>query len=98
MRKSGSVPTIEPTPAPSVAVPAARRAAASAGLVAIALVVVYLVWGSTYLGIRVVVKQAPPLTASGARYVVAAILLGLLLSTPGRAAPTAGDPARAAGL
>jgi drug/metabolite transporter (DMT)-like permease len=51
--------------------------------VAGALVVVYLVWGSTYLGIRVLVKEAPPLTASGARYVVAAVLLGLLLSTRG---------------
>lgn len=50
---------------------------------ALALVVVYLVWGSTYLGIRVVVKEAPPLTASGARYVVAALLLGLLLSFRG---------------
>ncbi|WP_246005017.1 EamA family transporter [Nocardioides marmorisolisilvae] len=59
------------------------RPAAAAGLVAIALVVVYLVWGSTYLAIRVVVKQAPPLTASGARYIVAAALLGLLLATRG---------------
>jgi len=59
------------------------RPTAAAGLVAIALVVVYLVWGSTYLGIRVVVKEAPPLTASGARYVVAAALLALLLASRG---------------
>jgi drug/metabolite transporter (DMT)-like permease len=59
------------------------RPAAAVGLVAIALVVVYLVWGSTYLAIRVLVEEAPPLTASGARYVVAAALLGLLLATRG---------------
>ncbi|MFL6157300.1 MAG: EamA family transporter [Marmoricola sp.] len=59
------------------------RPAAAAGLVAIALVVVYLVWGSTYLAIRVMVKEAPPLTSSGARYVVAAALLGLLLASRG---------------
>lgn len=61
----------------------AVRPAAAAGLVGIALVIVYLVWGSTYLGIRVVVKQAPPLTGMGSRYFVAAILLGLLLATRG---------------
>jgi drug/metabolite transporter (DMT)-like permease len=68
----------------------ATRAPARAGLVAIALLVVYLVWGSTYLGIRVVVKQAPPLTAMGSRYFVAAILLGLLLALTSRSRPGGG--------
>jgi len=84
MRKAGLVPTIEPTPPPSPAAPPlGTRAAAGAGLIAVALVIVYLVWGSTYLAIRVLVREAPPLTASGARYVAAAVLLGLLLSTRG---------------
>ncbi|MFL6155838.1 MAG: EamA family transporter [Marmoricola sp.] len=64
-------------PAPAV------RAPAAVGLVAVALVVVYVVWGSTYLGIRVVVREAPPLSGMGSRYFVAAVLLGLLLSTRG---------------
>jgi len=59
------------------------RVAASAGLIAAALVVVYLVWGSTYLGIRVVVKEAPPFLGMGSRYFVAGILLALLLATRG---------------
>ena len=59
------------------------RVAASAGLIAVALVVVYLVWGSTYLGIRVVVKEAPPFLGMGSRYFVAGILLALLLATRG---------------
>ncbi|MCW2855233.1 MAG: hypothetical protein JWR52_848 [Marmoricola sp.] len=50
-----------------------------AGLIAFALTIVYLVWGSTYLGIRVVVKEVPPLLGMGSRFLVAAILLGLLL-------------------
>lgn len=44
-----------------------------------ALVVVYLVWGSTYLAIRVIVESTPPLIAMGARFLTAgAILAGVL--------------------
>jgi drug/metabolite transporter (DMT)-like permease len=45
----------------------------------IALVTVYLVWGSTYLAIRVVVETAPPLLAMGARFLAAGLLLGTFL-------------------
>lgn len=45
-----------------------------------ALVTVYLVWGSTYLAIRVVVESAPPLLAMGARFLVAGTLLGAFLA------------------
>ena len=48
-----------------------------------ALVVVYVVWGSTYLGIRVVVQEAPPLTSMGLRYLTAGVLLGAILTTRG---------------
>jgi drug/metabolite transporter (DMT)-like permease len=41
----------------------------------IALVVVYLVWGSTYLGIRVAVATIPPYLMTGVRYLVAGSLL-----------------------
>jgi drug/metabolite transporter (DMT)-like permease len=41
----------------------------------IALGVVYLVWGSTYLAIRVGVGHLPPLLFAGARYVIAGTLL-----------------------
>ncbi len=69
----------EPVPVPVV--PA--RPAAAAGLIIAALIVVYLVWGSTYLAIRVVVEQAPPLLGMGSRYTSAAVLLGALLSLRG---------------
>src|ERR1700744_2770334 len=41
----------------------------------VALGVVYLVWGSTYLAIRVGVAHLPPLLLAGVRYIVAGALL-----------------------
>ena len=52
---------------------------AKVGLVAAALGIVYVVWGSTYLGIRVVVEEMPPLTGMGSRFVTAGVLLAVLL-------------------
>jgi drug/metabolite transporter (DMT)-like permease len=51
-----------------------------------ALGVVYVVWGSTYLAIRVMVETAPPLLAAGARFGLAGLLvLGALALRFGRA-------------
>jgi drug/metabolite transporter (DMT)-like permease len=48
-------------------------------LIWLALWTVYLVWGSTYLAIRVMVRTLPPLLSGGLRFVLAgAILLGIL--------------------
>ena len=46
----------------------------------LALVTVYLVWGSTYLAIRLTVDDLPPLMAMGARFTVAALLLGVAMT------------------
>jgi drug/metabolite transporter (DMT)-like permease len=52
------------------------RAARSAGLTAWgALVVVWVVWGSTYLAIRVGVRTLPPFTLAAIRYVIAGAIL-----------------------
>lgn len=40
-----------------------------------ALAVVYVVWGSTYLAIRVMVEDFPPLISAGVRFIVAGALL-----------------------
>lgn len=45
-----------------------------------ALVIVYIVWGSTYLAIRVLVGFVPPLLAMGARFVIAGTLMGAFLA------------------
>ncbi|MGH8962356.1 MAG: EamA family transporter [Jatrophihabitantaceae bacterium] len=48
----------------------------SAGVLAwTALVVVYLVWGSTYLAIRVGVRDLPPGILAGSRYLLAGLLM-----------------------
>jgi len=56
------------------------RAAPRALTLWTALVTVYLVWGSTYLAIRVVVETVPPLLAMGARFLLASALLGTFLA------------------
>ncbi|SEG89788.1 Threonine/homoserine efflux transporter RhtA [Thermomonospora echinospora] len=45
-----------------------------------ALVVVYLVWGSTYLGIEIVIETIPALVSGGMRFLVAAALLAAFLA------------------
>jgi drug/metabolite transporter (DMT)-like permease len=41
----------------------------------ICLVIVYLVWGSTYLFIRIGIETMPPLLMAAARFLVAGIIL-----------------------
>jgi drug/metabolite transporter (DMT)-like permease len=49
--------------------------------VVVALLTVYLVWGSTYLAIAVMIETMPPLLAAGARYGSAGlIVLGVLVA------------------
>jgi drug/metabolite transporter (DMT)-like permease len=62
----------------------ARRSPAA---VALALATVYLVWGSTYLAIRVTDRTLPPLLMSSARFLVAGTALYVCASR-GRPRPT----------
>jgi drug/metabolite transporter (DMT)-like permease len=56
------------------------KAPAAVGLVVVALTIVYVVWGSTYLGIRVVVEEAPSFLGMGSRFFTAGVLLALVLA------------------
>src|SRR5262249_3069292 len=47
----------------------------------------YLVWGSTYLGIKLAVQTLPPLLMAGSRFIVAGLLLYALLRLRGVPAP-----------
>jgi drug/metabolite transporter (DMT)-like permease len=59
----------------------------TAAIAWVALGVVYVLWGSTYLGIRLILADVPPLFASGARFLVGGSLLGLVvLAVAGRKA------------
>lgn len=57
----------------------AGTAAGGSGLAWLALVVVYVLWGSTYLGNRLTVATIPPLLVGGFRFLVAGVLLGAVL-------------------
>jgi drug/metabolite transporter (DMT)-like permease len=55
------------------------RQGPSTAAVGLALLIVYVVWGSTYLAIAVMIETLPPLLAAGVRFVVAsALVLGAL--------------------
>lgn len=47
--------------------------------IALALFTIYLVWGSTYLAIRVAVETLPPFLMAGARFIVAGVVLACVL-------------------
>lgn len=67
------------TPAP-VVLPETGARQAPAAMIWPALAVVYVVWGSTYLAIRVVVDaHIPPMLGMSARFLVASLLLGTFL-------------------
>jgi drug/metabolite transporter (DMT)-like permease len=48
-------------------------------LVWTSLLIVYLVWGSTYLAIAIVVETMPPLLAASGRFIVAGLLMAIVL-------------------
>jgi drug/metabolite transporter (DMT)-like permease len=61
-------------------------APASPVRIAVALVTLYVVWGSTYLAIRVAVETIPPLTGSAVRFLIAGSLLYVFTIRSGDAA------------
>lgn len=65
------------SPRPGEAAAAQVRAG---GTVWAALAVVYVVWGSTYLAIRVAVETMPPFLSAAGRFIMAALLLAALLA------------------
>ena len=59
----------------SIEAPSLPRAGVSPLAVGLALAGVYLIWGSTYLGIRVTLETMPPLLMGAFRFLVAGALL-----------------------
>jgi drug/metabolite transporter (DMT)-like permease len=54
----------------------------------LAFLAVYLIWGSTYLGIRFAIETLPPFLMAGTRFVIAGVVLYLWARRHGGAAPT----------
>ena len=76
--------TSSPPAAAAGPVPGPAAAAPPPWLVWTALGIVYVVWGSTYLAIRVMVETMPPLLSAGARFTVAGAAMIAVLAARGR--------------
>ena len=60
-------------------------------LVVLAFAAIYLIWGSTYLAIRIAVESIPPFLLAGTRNLLAGAILFALLRARGVAAPTGSE-------
>ena len=49
---------------------------------------IYVLWGTTFLAIRIAVEELPPLFAAGARFFTAGVLLYVFMRAKGEAKPT----------
>jgi drug/metabolite transporter (DMT)-like permease len=73
----------------SKAADARGRPAPSRTALILAFAAIYLIWGSTYLGIRVAVETLPPFLMAGMRFAVAGSLVFGFLKLRGASWPTA---------
>src|SRR5579864_6696069 len=55
----------------------------------LAFFAIYVIWGTTFLAIRIAVEELPPLFAAGARFFTAGVLLYAFMRAKGEAAPSA---------
>ena len=56
--------------------------------IASALIALYLLWGGTYLGMRIALQSFPPFLLSGIRFLIAGSILYVFLRARGGASPT----------
>jgi hypothetical protein len=54
----------------------------------VAFAALYIIWGSTYLGIRFAIDSMPPLLMAGTRYTLAGVLLYSFMRLRGHPRPT----------
>ncbi len=54
----------------------------------LAFSIIYFVWGSTFLAIRVGVREVPPFLLAGIRFLIAGIILYVWMRSKGTASPT----------
>ena len=55
--------------------PLAHSAGPSSTLIILAFAAIYLIWGSTYLGIRIGIESFPPLLLAGMRHFLTGLIL-----------------------
>src|SRR5665213_1403096 len=56
--------------------------------VILAFFAIYILWGTTFLAIRIAVAQLPPLFAAGVRFLIAGVVLFCFMRIKGEAGPT----------
>lgn len=76
------------SPPPSL-LAAPAPVASERALIGLSLLVLYVIWGSTYLAIRFALESYPPFVLAGSRFLVAGILLYGVLRLRGLQPPTA---------
>src|SRR5579859_1967708 len=54
----------------------------------LAFFAIYVLWGTSFLGIRIAVQEVPPLFAAGSRFFVAGVLLYGFMRFRGQPSPT----------
>lgn len=69
--------------------PANHSSSSRKGPLVVALLLVYVVWGTTYFGLAVALKTMPPLFMNASRFLLAGCLMLLLARRQGVAWPTA---------
>ena len=67
--------------------PETSTARPAAAKVLAAFAAVYVIWGSTYLAIRIAIESLPPLLMAGARFLLAGTLLYAIMRLRGEPAP-----------
>ena len=82
--RSVAAPATSTTLAPE----AGPKPQAQKGMIIAAFAAIYLIWGSTYLGIRLAIDSIPPLLMAGARFLIAGLLLYAAMRWRGAARPT----------
>ncbi len=85
-RGTGKLPVLSATPDLSAGSPPSAPTGAQ---LVLAFTAIYLIWGSTYLAIRVAVGAMPPFLMASVRFLIAGTLLLTFLKLRGAAWPTA---------
>ncbi len=56
------------------------------------LLIVWVVWGSTYLAIAVAVREVPPMAGAAGRFLAAGLVMAAIAAVVGRGPPRATQP------
>ena len=81
-------PKVDPKAAPGAASKIDPKAASQRSLLIVAFATVYIIWGSTYLAIRMAVETLPPFLLAAARFLIAGSMMFAWLRLRGVAMPS----------